>query len=1777
MARHNTTPKQGSGGGYQFENEVVAYVLAHLLNRTSPFDPPGGTVERVDTQRPATEWHLDDLLVTVRPHVTRHRLAFSVKSNRQITSSGFPSDFVRDAWEQILHGTSDAFDEERDYLGLITAPVDADLRTAVFELLRLARDQGPEDLAVQLGLPHRANDTVRSLHDSARCPNDLAAKHGVDVDTSAGRLLRRLLWVPFDLEDEGSLRRARALEICQNLLRSGSADDGRNLWTRLKEIADRLRRSAGGVSLAGLVGELRDRFELRDYPDHAEDWERAAEETRSALRRVRSTIGGRVVLPREASHEALAQAFGEGWTVVLVGASGTGKSAIAKGQAEAAMEEGRALWFDAERLSSRSLAEWRRNLGLTYAFSELMGTTPAGEALLVLDGLDRLYDAGGFATVAELVAAARLGHPDSPWRLLVTCTPEEWERVRDELVSHGVVLPKEAVVSVDLPAAGELEAVWEVFPQLGVLSTRRHLAPVLFRPKVLDLLASTALDEDDLSQIGESDLAHLFWEREVIRGPNKAVRAEVARRLGEHLADNLLPDSSVSALSEVVGADQSRAIDELVRDRVLIVVDGRVSFDHDLYGDWVRARQLLDADEDGRMPAFLASRLQSPIWHRALRLYGVMLLEGTDDLSSWRRAFEEVGRLPAPAGSLAQDILLEATALAKASGVGLLQYDLWSLVTGEDGRHLERLLNRLFHTATLPNSALVNAVAQAAPDLAVHAAAGARLPYGPYWYGILALIYTRRDEIPRRVRGLAARAAGLWLRSTRPGWPFRKEAAAVAVALGDKVLEEKEERNQLYLESEADQQVYRAVLASGNEEPDCVSQIILEASGRRDQRYAPEPLTEEEIAKLDARRRELSFPPLLGSNRGPLPDPWPHGPAFRVDGALQKVMFESDALAPLAEALPDVAREVLLALLISEPEQGGSYYDDRDESYAMEWPNWHPQFYTRGPFRAFLTVSEDAAVTAILQLVDHATDRWAEARAHRIARDQRGATEIVSAPTIKIDVAGEVRGYIGNGQVFGWSWYGPDSGQVVGSALVALEKHLYDRADAGDDLSSLIRRLLTESRSLAIVGLLSVFGRRHPRYLRGALRGLLASPYVLSWTLLGSVAHGWELPLSFGSSLVTKPLQKAYREWHEMPHRKTSLRDLAIFLFVNDPDMRPFFEGVRERLVAGLQPGGEYEAWPLVEGLVAQLDRDNYENVMGDDGKPYVQYTPPEDLQRKHEEDEPERANELLVMSLPLRCRQMIDGDADLEEDEFDKLWEVAQRVGTFGPDVGGGVSSPSNALAGVAAVLILKGGGRRGEHPDREAWARDTVLDVLREDRTAEYGGVVKWDRLVFATEALPTLWAERPDDAAVREAVARLVFHGDSQTVGTLSASVARVREHLSDDHISLLHAVLIRATLTPQLTTAEQQVRFRHIGGADEETARWVEEAEAIRTRLESAERALAEGTLDAAVPSLDEVAPLSLEPHRRHSTRPSRRHVAARNIDEGLLIAAFRGIPDPTGRDGRVWLEVWERAVKQTFSPLAQPIDEPTAEPDETPGSWDHYLVERVAGIVAGLDDSTTAMRLWQPIVELGASATDLVSWFLSSWTPYALFRDAQEHVVDSWVAMIDFSLASLRWAASSPGSYRDHRTGKIWSRMLGFTGFGHYGADVWTADLRPRVRRLQPQLAAWASVHLANSQNVRLFSYFLTLPAASDLVLTGLVWLDAAASTAGDTFWGTPGRGDRSDDAVLSLLVHAWNEQNLPLRRDSLAFAAFRKLLEVLVTRQHAPALELADRVGVHRL
>jgi hypothetical protein len=72
-----------------------------------------------------------------------------------------------------------------------------------------ARTDSDAGLGARIATPRAFNEIHRSLWESARCPDDVAAEHGLDRDSSPARLLRHLIARRFDLESPDSVAGAQ--------------------------------------------------------------------------------------------------------------------------------------------------------------------------------------------------------------------------------------------------------------------------------------------------------------------------------------------------------------------------------------------------------------------------------------------------------------------------------------------------------------------------------------------------------------------------------------------------------------------------------------------------------------------------------------------------------------------------------------------------------------------------------------------------------------------------------------------------------------------------------------------------------------------------------------------------------------------------------------------------------------------------------------------------------------------------------------------------------------------------------------------------------------------------------------------------------------------------------------------------------------------------------------------------------------------------------------------------------------------------------------------------------------------------------------------------------------------------------------------------------------------------------------------------------------------------------------------------------------------------------
>ena len=95
-----------AGTGFRNENCIGARFLLDLLAGTNTLGVDFGKIDRLQWQGRDLGWLADDLIVECTASTGKRSTGISIKSDRQVTSSGFPPDFVGTAWAQFVAAVS---------------------------------------------------------------------------------------------------------------------------------------------------------------------------------------------------------------------------------------------------------------------------------------------------------------------------------------------------------------------------------------------------------------------------------------------------------------------------------------------------------------------------------------------------------------------------------------------------------------------------------------------------------------------------------------------------------------------------------------------------------------------------------------------------------------------------------------------------------------------------------------------------------------------------------------------------------------------------------------------------------------------------------------------------------------------------------------------------------------------------------------------------------------------------------------------------------------------------------------------------------------------------------------------------------------------------------------------------------------------------------------------------------------------------------------------------------------------------------------------------------------------------------------------------------------------------------------------------------------------------------------------------------------------------------------------------------------------------------------
>ncbi len=1803
MAKQIAPVSLSGGQGFNYEDQVAARFLVDMLAGVASFGCDFGQIVRVDWQTRDAHRLLDDLAVTFKSQTGQHVAECSIKSDRQVTSGGFPVNFVEAAWEQWHHALHPDFNKERDLLVLVVGELANDVQESWSTLLRQSLATTNERFLERHKAPvgdqgSQSSETARSILKSLYCPNSLQSKGPSDAMVTVD-LVRRIRLIHYDFESEPSRHREWSISDCQRLVRNSSLEEAKRLWISLVSIASELRGLGGSIDLPMLQTKLRPAFQLVDHPDYLSDWRSLRRVSTEILNDIRDTIGDVTTIKRDEDVAKVNQKLDSKQLGLLIGESGTGKSALAKSVAQTGYDE--IVAITSEDCNVSRLSQLDDKLGISHPLAEVLRSS-RGRCLLILDSLENFSD-----QALKIAAKVVRDVIDLPWsdqiHVLLVCQSDSAQQLIPKLALNGIDKAFLEPIQLSVPPS---EAITPVLLQLSGLSWATlhiELRPLLRNLKILDWVvqASQAGQQlDSTETTGIISLIDYLWSQWIEGGDRGIAGGGLLKKIASMEATGLSMGVPLSRLDH----SEQLALKPLLTSDLLKRKPERIYFSHDLLGDWARLRLLIG--EDPTRSNLDIDRFASPRWHKALRLFGRWLLSQPEGIRRWSEAIKR-SESSGSVGIVIRDQLLDSISLDENTS-SLIKKALPTLCE-DDGRLLKLLLDRFFVVATLPDLHFFQFKGDASYSSEFEATF--RVPRWPYWGPMLTVLSEKIDVVSKHAPDEAIRISKLWLEKTPTmsqdgtSFPFRNEAAKISIAIGREYQLLQESGG--YVESSDEKACYQAVLLAATEFPDEVASFALEMAKRKPlneemQRRTNELRAERERSRQEWERshpenaailQEHSFPELpMGERIGP----WPDGPNEHVDSAFREAVLDGQGIVRLAEVRPDVVFEVLLAVSIEPPHDENLYGSDFDDSHGLEshW-DYKPALYFRGPFLVLFRLHPEKTIDFAVKLVNFATARWTESeiKYRRRQRDRsEGILELIEpleGTEVQVCVDKEVKTWLGDHRVFRWHLDWPVGSELIPCVLMALEKYLYEQLDGKIDIGPLIERILFGSQSVAFAGLLIDVGKRNPELFFSSLLPMFGTAEFYSWDHRGIVERRSGSAGMIGWWGQPKDFQDLAREWHLSDYRNWLLRDIAIHYMLSFPSLEAFFAECRARWNANKDAGQDSTS---IKMLIAQLDRRNYREEPTEGNQVLAQFVPPPDIQELAAENSRGAENTIKRITFPMDCRRILDGEKTLPVDQCEAFVQSAIAMGSLPSQDIDDVSSNAAAIAGVIAVLVNLHFEWLVKNQDKSQWCIDTLIGLIqnpparRRFEMPDTPGDWEWD--CFAAEAAVGLLRQSQDHPLLREMVAYGVTAYRYGTTEKTMRMAYRYQDSLGENFALMQNLAIQWSLVRYQRTTCEnfigQLSQFVKPDGTDSETQELIKQLQEVSHRWLGEHQQLIDNFIQGTTASVSFEAAgrdgraetatiLDLRfPGRRNRSdrqeeysRRNRMTGTERGIDGKVLQAAFAWLSMPLPTEGTKR----SQHINHIRSLLCMVLESiPVSDeddPDSSPGEFEGWVFGLASQTIVAMNENEKPAKLWEPILSLGVEYHYWIVDFFWQW-----FTDGARAAVDAngfcrqWSKMLEFALSAPAWSLDD--GQREGLAEMVYE-LMGF----HFGMDSVAnrEDFALEIERMTPLIDKAADKWFSMSNVVSGFARSLSRPAYRLNLCRGIQWLFRAMKNSNDyDFWW-----DRDMERNLTnALDRCWETNQESVRNDQELQQAFLGLLIALSSRGNHAAITLKDRL-----
>jgi hypothetical protein len=1728
------TLRSMSGAGFDFEDLISAWQLVKAL---SGEHAPGiaNVVTQVQAQVSSLGWRIDDLLLTAQAPDAPQRLAISAKGNLQVTAAGLPSDFVTRAWEQ-WRDQQGSFNRAADALALVTLGTHQDFDPAWREVKNAC--SGTDTVLAMSRI--RSNRKQSRVFDSVRMP-------GAASDEETIELIRRLHVLPTDLQFAHSENETQAIAQCRRLLASGRDDEAQALWKSLINVAKEVRLRKGTITVPDLLSLLRLQFGLRHHPDFERDWETLSNVTADHRARIETELPSGYAVPRSEEKAWLQEAIADNSVTVVFGESGSGKSALVKSVLDNVYSSWNQVWFGPETLKTALSAARRSLLPLTHELSRVLNATVSPQNVLVIDSAEHI-EAGEFGVIRQMLQAilpSGVERTESAWRVVIVTQTQSWVDGEESMLGGR----KGRLIEVEALKSDVVKLALLPSPTLGWLVAHDDTIAALTNLRTLAwvIKAGAALGSNASGLASHTAIADRLWKYWTQgRADVQAMMMRLAQREASFERSFALTD--LEPADTATFTQRPNELPLRLNERT-----NRIEFEHDLTADWARFQFLKQIWTD--TPKWLALA-DNPLWTNALRMLGQFLLrQPAGNATAWDIAF---GAAEAAKNELAGDICLDALCLDPSAERFLTERV--DLLLSDGAKRFTRLLLRFHHIATVPTGGGMGLSA----TVGLYMEAQHRSIVFGRWPPVLRFLIAQRDRLTGLVSSALAKVIETWLtktpRTLNSGnvMPFRVELAEMALAMARTVQVEKG-HGVMYLTHQP--LLYTTPMAGAADLPTEVGNWALELAGRRkvdadvkrriDEVRLQKAKEHAERLKTDAEYKERHeerrrIPHSLGSFRERLP-PWPLGASRKVDMDFRTACIKENGIRFLMSAQPELAAEVLLALIIEDqPER--EYGSARFEiNLGLEYPeDAYPTAFWKSPFFLFFQLAPGQALTALIALVNFCTDRW-------VAEVMKGRTGDVPGVTLQFADGSEktFRGWL---QVFGW----PQSNELRNGnlfcSLDALERWLVLRLDTGEDITADIDRILREGNSTALVSVLLNVAKYRPSLLKGPLGALITFPNLFYWDRERVKQVGFNF-VGFGWIQDGQAIFEFARDWTLAPHRQRTFVDVVVDLLKIDSDIARRLQAV---LPTWALPENPKEALEF-KLLFAELNRANYRTVTDPStGAESLILVYPEELRLEVQSWQTDKAPTLAYLLMPERCDQRLQGGQPLADEEAEYLFNLLRRCEAEVEGEDEDAKSRCRFAAGSSLVTLASAWLARNPEAQKHA------LEVVRvgvaavasageEIRSRRMGGLR--DELKFVAHAVMHLWLANGDGVQEWETgVLRLLTSADRGATAVVVEIAYANREQLGTAWWRLLRAGLLWSGL---LSLAPD-----HGDGNEAERTWKVWLARLRRFPLRGAHATPDDLDLERVVAGLERLdfqrrMRLYRAGEETWRRKPQLEHGASLGSD--ILGALFNWLinGDGTGDrdlDVRLALRIWEYDVTRAKACERKEYGE-----YDLPSDLGYDILTKL-GALSVAAPIGEARRIWEPVLAHGPAAHYALQHFIRGLFLRLGKGDNPTAFEHLWRAMTEYGLTA-HW--SQPG---------LWfhgERLLcDLLGFGNEDA---LSRLSPGAAlRMRDIYERWAAAHIARDEEcVTRFCHFLTTPFGVPLRLNGVRWIaDKLKEHESSGRWYREGTGD----AMVTLVVTALSSDAQALSQHPHARQALVEIAAALAAMNVPSALALQERI-----